>query len=523
LRWGCLILPSMVYRFGRFELDLATVELRADGELRPLQPQVFSLLALLVENRDRVVSKEEILEKVWDERIVSDSAIASRVKSARQALGDDGKSQRYIKTLHGHGFRFVADTELLRGARDGGENERAPDQTSQPSIAILPFTLIGCDGPNSTIADALPHELIADLCRLRWLLVTARGSSFRLREQKADRAEFGRLLGVRYCLSGAVQVSDSRLHVTVELIDTRSSVVVWADHFGGAVDDVHLIRSQIRAKVVVALDIHVPFHEANQARLKGTEHLDAWSAFHLGVQHIYRFNRKDNVAAAVLFQKALALDAGFARAHAGLSFVHFQNAFMRQTADLAGELDSARRFATRGVELDPLDPFVNFTMGRTFWLSGDLEGSLEWLKRATDISPNYAQGIYACAWSESLAGKAIEARKLVDFAMRLSPLDPLHYAMLGTRAFSHIALDEHADAANWAERAARAPGAHVLIALIAVAAHSLAENHSRATAWSENVRSRNPALTHRDFFNAFPWQSDRTKIQIVLALQRLGF
>ena len=100
------------------------------------------------------------------------------------------------------------------------------------------------------------------------------------------------------------------------------------------------------------------------------------------------------------------------------------------------EIALARRYAERGLELDPIDPFVNFTMGRSFWLEGDLDGSLAWLDRAMSISPNYAQGIYARAWTESLSGLGLEGREHVDLAMRLSPLDPLYYAMLGTRAFS---------------------------------------------------------------------------------------
>ncbi len=120
---------------------------------------------------------------------------------------------------------------------------------------------------------------------------------------------------------------------------------------------------------------------------------------------MYRFNRKDNAAAAGLFERAITLDPGFARAHAGLSFVHFQTAFLRQTDDLSGEIGLARSCAQRGIELDPLDPFVNFTMGRSFWLEGDLESSLGWLERATSLSPNYAQGIYARAWTETLAGQ----------------------------------------------------------------------------------------------------------------------
>ena len=514
----------MLYRFGPFELDVAKVELRSGGEIRPVEPQVFSLIALLVENRERLVSKDEIIEKVWDGRIVSDSAVASRVKSARQALGDDGKAQRFIKTLHGQGFRFVADVKPQQGIQLAGPPAPPPtQQSSRPSIAVLPFRIVGNPGAYAAVADALPDELIAELARLRWLFVTARGSSFRLRAADTDVGEVGRLLGVRYCLSGTVEISGGRLAVTVELVDTRDEGIVWADRFDAPIDDVHEVRAQIRARVLTALEVRIPLHEAARARLTVSENLDAWSAYHLGLQHLYRFNRKDSAAASALFQHAVTRDPAFARAHAGLSFVHFQTAFLRHTDDLAGEVALARRHAERGLELDPVDPFVNFTMGRTFWLEGDLDGSLGWLDRAIDVCPNYAQGIYARGWTEALIGLGLDGREHVDLAMRLSPLDPLHYAMQGTRAFTHLSVGEDVEAAAWAERAARSPGAHVLIAMIAAAAHELAGDEARAASWAANVRSRSPTLTRTDFFRSFPMKSEIMRTRIGGALARYGF
>jgi TolB-like protein len=512
----------MIYRFGGFELDLARAELRAGGEPCPLEPQVFALLAMLVEHRERLVSRDELIEKVWDGRIVTDAAIASRVKSARQALGDDGQAQRFIRTVHGKGFRFVAEVKASRDAT-APDADAAPMAPARPSIAVLPFRMLGDPGQHAAIADALPHDLILELSRLRWLFVTARGSSFRFRDADADVRDIGRLLGVRYCLSGSIELAGNTLTVTVELVDTRDASVVWADRYSGTLDDVHRMREEIRARVLAALDLQIPLHEAHLARLTVTEKLDAWSAFHLGLQHMYRFNRADNSAATALFQRAVTLDPGFARAHAGLSFVHFQTAFMRHTDDLAGEIAQARRCAERGLELDPLDPFVNFTMGRTFWLQGDLDRSLGWLERATSISPNYAQGIYARGWTETLAGRGLEGRGHVDLAMRLSPLDPLYYAMIGTRAFSHLMLGEDAEAAGWAERAARSPGAHVLIAMIASVAHTLAGDDTRAAGWAANVRERNPTLTGADFFRAFPIKPEAARARVAEALARLGF
>jgi tetratricopeptide (TPR) repeat protein len=335
--------------------------------------------------------------------------------------------------------------------------------------------------------------------------------------------EIGRLLGVRYCLSGTVEVAGGKLTVTAELVDTRDGGVVWADRYAGSIDDVHQVRGEIRSRILTALEIRIPLHEAGLARLTVSENLDAWSAYHLGLQHMYRFNRKDNAVATALFEKAVARDPEFARAYAGLSFVHFQTAFMRHTDDIAGETDLARRYAQRGLDLDPLDPFVNFTMGRSFWLAGDLDGSLGWLERATSISPNYAQGIYARAWTETLAGRGLEGRVNVDLAMRLSPLDPLHYAMLGTRAFTHMMMGEDQEAALWAERAACAPGAHVLIAMIATAAHALAGDDARAAAWAANVRERNAALKRDDFFRSFPMKPETAKMRVSQALDRFGF
>lgn len=518
----------MRYRFEPFELDTDAAELRVDGAARAIEPRVFALIALLVENRDRLVSKDELLEKVWDGRIVSDAAVSSCIKSARQALDDDGQSQRVIRTIHRKGLRFVAEVRVVADATAAPATATdaaspLPEAFTRPSIAVLPFELVGDAGRYAPVADALPHELISDLARLRWLHVTARGSSFRLRPPGIDVGEVGRLLGVRYCLSGTIEVTGRQLALTVQLADTRDARVVWADHCSGSLDDVHAIRDDLRTHILTALEIQIPLHEATLARLRATEDLDAWSAYHLGLQHVFRFNRADNAAAAALFAQAVARDPGFARAHAGLSFVHFQTAFLRHSNDVPGEILIARRHAEHALELDPLDPFVNFTMGRSYWLDGDLDGSQPWLERAVAISPNYAQGIYARAWTESLSGHGVEGRRDVDLAMRLSPLDPLYYAMLGTRSFTHLLLGEDLEAAQWAERAARAPGAHVMIAMIACAMHTIGGDPARAAAWAANVRARNPVLTRADFFRSFPMKPDAMRARLDAALARHDF
>jgi DNA-binding winged helix-turn-helix (wHTH) protein len=517
----------MIYRFGSFELDAGKVELRKDDTQVAVEPQVFALLRLLVENRDRMVSRDEIIEKVWEGRIVSDSALASRIKSARRALDDDGRAQRFIRTVHGAGFRFVADVAigtsepLVLPAQQLSQTPVAPAST-KPSIAVLPFRLVGIAGPYAPIAEALPHDLIAELSHVRWLFVIARGSSFRFRSGDADLRMIGRVLGVRYCLSGTVEIVGNVLTVTVELASTGDGGVIWAERFVATISDVFDIRVRIATSIVAALEVQIPLNEARLARLRSTENLDAWAAYHLGLQQMYYFTKTSNMAAIAHFGRAIAQDANFARAYAGLSFAHFQNSFLHYTDDPQAAAVEARRFAEQGVVLDPLDPFVNFTMGRVFWLEGDLDGSLSWLERATTLRPNYAQGVYARAWTDTVSGRGALGQENADLAMALSPLDPLYYAMLATRALSHLVRGEYAEAAQWAERAARSPGAHVMIALIAVACHALNGDAEKAKAWADNARSRPVSATQVDFFRAFPFPEGPVRRQMAEAFARQG-
>ncbi len=161
-------------------------------------------------------------------------------------------------------------------------------------------------------------------------------------------------------------------------------------------------------------------------------------------------------------------------------------------------------------------------MGRAAWLTGDLERALPWLDRAVELNPNYAQARYSGAWTRTLLGQAGEGRALVDGAMALSPLDPLLYGMLGVRAFSHMALDQPAEAALWGERAARAPRAHVLIELIAAVGHEMNGDAERARGWAASARTRQPGLSAPDFLQAFPFRDHATRSSIERSLARLG-
>jgi TolB-like protein len=513
-----LMFAAMRYRVGEHVLDLRKFELRKNERLVSAEPQVLSLLFHLVENRDRLVSKDELVATIWGGRAISDSAISSRIKSARKLLGDDGEAQRLIRTVHGKGFRFVGQVSV-----DSERTTARPIDLSdsKPSIAVLPFDCE--DARLSIISDGVPHDLIVGLCRLRSLMVIARGSSFRFRGWSGELSQVAATLGVTYCLTGTVHSAGNRVAVAVELVDAATSSTIWGDFYEGDLDDLHDVREKILAGVLCTLELQISHHEAERARLRNPDDLSAWSSYHLGLQNVFRFNRADNVQGLRYFEQATERDPGFSQAHSGVSFARFQNAFMQYTDDVEDEVIEARRAAERAVELDEQDPSANLMMGRALWLKDELESSIPWLERAIALSPNYAQAIYSRAFTHLLMSENKSGHEKAEAALRRSPIDPLRYAMLSCSGFNEAILGGEAEGAILVDRAAREPRAHVMIAAMAAICHVWAGNKPAAGYWAKEIRARDPKLTADVFLTSFPFRHGPVRKRVTDALRTLGF
>ncbi len=515
----------MIFQFESFELDLEKRELRHEGTARAAEPQVLKLLEVLIANRHKVISKDELTELVWDGRFVSDSVINSRISSARTLIDDDGKSQRLIKTLHRQGFRFVGEViepdhpaiEVLSEPEPVQAIEDVAAPSTKPSIAILPFRLVGVAGPHAAIADALPYELISELSRMRWLHVIARGSSFRFRESDPDIVAIGQQLGVRYCLTGLVEIIGDRINVIVEVAETEKAGIVWSQQFRSDVAGVHEIREQITSSVAAALEVHIPLNEARQARMKPAENLDAWGVYHLGLQHLYRFTKDDNDKAAHLFGRAIELEPNLARAHAALSSTEYYNARTHYTSDYAACVARCQKHAEKSLEIDPFDPYANYAMGRAHTAAGDREMCATWYDRTLSLRPNYAQCLYSIALNETLTEDAEDGQLHIDNALTLSPLDPFLCAMYSVRAFSHIIREEYSDAAGWSEKVMATPNVHPHYACIPVISHTMNGDLERADTWYQKLMTNFPGSSHRDFFASFPFQDGTVKDRITEA------
>ncbi len=254
-------------------------------------------------------------------------------------------------------------------------------------------------------ADGLAHDVITQLAKLRSLFVIAQGSVFALRDRRIGPQEAGRMLNVDYTVGGTLRRAGQRLMVGVELVETRTARIVWAEVFDQPIDDAFLVLDAIGNRIVASVASEIEAAERNRALLKPPNSLDAWEAHHRGLWHMYRFTREDNAQAQRFFETAVRRDPTFARAHAGLSFTHFQNAF-QGWAERAAEIDRAFAAAGQSLMADDRDPAAHWAMGRALWLRGSHERAIVEMENAVDLSPNFALGHYTLAFFHAQDGDA---------------------------------------------------------------------------------------------------------------------
>lgn len=392
----------------------------------------------------------------------------------------------------------------------------APDTNDEPgpglaahraSIAVMPF-VDGSPEPEARggLADALAHDVITRLAKLRSLFVIAPGTVFALHERAIPPDRAGRMLEVEYVVGGTVRRSDARLLVAVELADTRTGRIVWAETFSHRADDALLVLDAIGDRIVASIASEVEALERDRAILKPPDSLNAWEAHHRGLWHMYRFNKADNERARHFFETALRLDPSFARAHAGLSFTHFQDAFQGWSEREPG-IELAYASANDSLMADDRDPAAHWAMGRALWLRGRHEPAIGELEQAVELSPNFALAHYTLAFIHSQDGDPAAAIAASDHSRHLSPFDPLLFGMLGARAMALVRLGRFDEAARWAVKAAARPNAHPHIQAIAAFALALAGSLDEARAQAEAIRRALPAYRFADFLAAFQFDA----------------
>lgn len=444
-------------------------------------------------------------------------ALLRALARRRRVREGDAHLDATVRRFEAEGLDAAPIRDLWRSIRGRGGDpapattgEGRPNDPAAPrraSVAIMPFAS-SSDGPEGPgrIGDGLVHDVITRLAKLRNLFVIAQGSVFALSERRIDPQEAGRMLQADYVGLGTVQRRDNRLLVTAELVETRTARVVWAEVYDRRLDATFLILDEIGDRIVASIASEIETAERHRAILKPPSSLDAWEAHHRGLWHMYRFSRGDNEWARHYFQKAVDLDPTFSRAHAGLSFTHFQNAFQGWD-ERRREIDRAFAAAGQSLMADDRDPAAHWAMGRALWLRGRQQQSLAELETAVDLSPHFALGHYTLAFVHSQGGDPEAAIRFSDRSRRLSPFDPLLFGMLGARAMALLRLGRFAEAAEWAVKASTRPNAHAHILAIAAYSLALAGRLDEARAQLALIRVALPHYGVGDFLTAMKFSA----------------
>jgi TolB-like protein/tetratricopeptide (TPR) repeat protein len=442
------------YIFEKCELDMDRRELRRGVAVVPLEPKVFDLLAYLIANRERVVSKDDLLASVWEGRIVSESALTTRINAVRSAIGDSGEEQRLIKTLPRKGIRFVGEVrEEIADPHLAAELQRPafalPDR---PSIAVLPFTNMSGDPEQEYFADGMAEEIITALSRCAGLFVIARNSSFTYKGKTVDIRQVGRELGVRYVLEGSVRRGGNRLRFIGQLVDATSGAHIWADRFDGEMSDVFELQDLFTERVVGAIGPQLQLAEIDRLKHKPAAQLDAYDLLLRAQQLEYEYTRESLTAAIAHVQRALAIDPTYAPAMALGAYCYTERHIQGWADNIAAEAIEGWRLAMRAVEFGKGDGNVLWMSAYAVWnLAMDTQRAHELVSHSLATNSNSAMALTLLAWIESCLGNQSRALELFQRAGRLSPRDPRGWFIACGKASAHFMDGRFAEAVMWAK------------------------------------------------------------------------
>ncbi|MEP7281455.1 MAG: hypothetical protein ABI696_05715 [Rubrivivax sp.] len=453
------------------------------------------------------------LDNESNARLLAQSVEVDGRVRARAAL--DGMRARYR-------VEGIPDHALVASWR-GLDPATALELPDKPSVAVLGFSDLGGHQDGPVLAEGLAADLTLALGHMRGLFVTARASSARFSARSADLLPLaGRMLGVRYLVHGTTQRLDRRLRINVTLADALRNDVLWCEHFDRPIGDLFAVQDDVSTAIAAAIEPEIFRAEGERARLKSSEDLSAWECYHRAMWHCFRFTAPHTEQAHAYLQRALALDRGFARAHAGLSFTHYSRAFLDAVPAPDAEIEMALEFAQQSIDLDPRDAMGHWTLGRARFLAREHDQAMQSVSRSLAVNPNFAQGHYALGFIRAHAGMPVQALPALGTAERLSPYDPLLFAIEGSRAVSLAIEGKYDEAAAWGVRATSEPNAHFHIQALAAACLALANRHDEARGYAKRACGAHAGYSIRVFRRSFPQKFEAHRKLLAQALASAG-
>jgi len=425
----------MIYRFDHYEIDTDRFELRRNSVPAAIEPQVFALITLLVENRHRMVPREEVVERIWAGRIVSGSALSSRIKSARKALDDDGTLQKYIHTVHGQGFRFIGRVTASAGPpgiprpAPSTAQEWACDVLSRPVLAVLPFENDGCAPEQSYFVDGVTEELIAELSSWRWFPILSRSTSFDRSKASLPAAARALSMGARYALVGRLLRAGGDARLTIELLECFTDTQLWSARFECGAAVLPGLQSEIAATVFQKIAPELTSAETRRVMRKSPEDMTAWDLTLKGLWHLHRANPRDIAEALECLKKATRVDPGFAQPWSLISFARFESALKGWTSGTRGEIREILRgmlaAAATSVELDPSGWMGHALMSvGELWTNDSFPKAQLHASRAIELNPSASLAYHFSGCIHGFGGDLEAAIRTQENVHRVDPAFP---------------------------------------------------------------------------------------------------
>jgi TolB-like protein/Tfp pilus assembly protein PilF len=508
------------FYFDDHVLDIGRRELRRGSRPIAVEPQVFDLLLYLIRNRDRVVTKDDLIESVWGGRIVSDSALASRLNAARKAVGDSGKTQRTIRTMPRKGVRFVGTVRAATYAKGEPACAAAPPP-DRPAIAVLPFVNMSGDPAHDHFCDGMSEDIITALSRLRWFFVIARNSSFAYKGKSVHLKQIAEELGVGYVIEGSVRQRGDRVRVTAQLNDVATGSHLWAERYDRAIADIFAVEDEITDAIVATIEPQVYAAENFRGQRKPPESLDAWDLVVRAMSHFWRMTRPDNITAQALLERAIAVAPSYGQAFGVLADTHTFGTHMGWE-DGRVAVPVAERAALAALRADSEDAWAHHAIAGVHRLLRRFDDALAEYELALRLNPNFslAQGGYSLVLS--YFGRWQEASAAARRALRLSPRDPFSAIFNGIAAYAEFVGRNYDEAMRLGRESIRErpdfAGGHRVL----TAAAGMAGKIDNARAALQALRRVQPNLSVNFIADQLPIKEPAERDHYLEGLRRAG-
>jgi adenylate cyclase len=411
---------------GRFRLDLGRRELLRDGQPVRIHRRALGILCALVEAKGEIVSKDELMARLWPDRIVEEGSLHVHVSALRKALDGHDGGHNLVATVPGRGYRLADQTNL--GPTRVAENALPPQLPlpDKPSIAVIPFQNLGSDPDQEYFADGMVEEIITALSRIRWLFVIARNSSFTYKGQAIDVKHVGRELGVRYVLEGSVRRAVGRVRITAQLIEAETGAHLWAERFDGSLEAIFDLQDQVAISVAGVIEPTLEAAEIRRAVDRPRNSPTAYDLYLRALQATGSWEKKDYLEALDWLSQATKQDDTYGPALALSALYHTALSGNGWTDDPEATRQKAISLARRAVRNAGHDAG---TLGRAAYvlayLGEDIDAATALVDRSLHLNPSFADGWRWSGWLRLWAGLPDVAIDHFEKSSRLNPRAPL--------------------------------------------------------------------------------------------------